>query len=58
MELYPDLFEGVGTIRGAKVKLDVVPNIPLVVQPPRKIPSAMFKTLKKEIESMLNLGVI
>ena len=58
MELYPDLFEGVGTIQGAKVKLDVDPNIPSVVQPPRKIPSAMVEPLKKEIDCMLNLGVI
>ena len=58
MELYPDLFEGVGTIQGAKVKLDVDPNVPSVVQPPRKIPSAMVKPLKKEIDHMLNLGVI
>ena len=58
MELYPDLFDGVGTIQGAKVKLDVDPNIPPVVQPPRKIPSAMVKPLKTEINCMLNLGVI
>ena len=55
MELYPDLFDGVGTIQGAKVKLDVDPNVPLVVQPPRKIPSAMVKPPKKEIDHMLNL---
>ena len=58
MELYPDLFDGVGTIQGAKVKLDIDPNTPPVVQPPRKIPSAMVKPLKKEIDHMLNLGVI
>ena len=58
MELYPDLFEGVSTIQGAKVKLDVDPNIPSVVQPPRKIPNAMVNPLKKEIDCMLNLGVI
>ena len=58
MELYPDLFEGVNTIQGAKVKLDVDPNVPSVVQPPRKIPSAMVEPLKKEIDHMLNLGVI
>ena len=58
MELYPDLFEGVSTIQGAKVKLDVDPNVPSVVQPPRKIPSAMVKPLKKEIDCMLSLGVI
>ena len=58
MELYPDLFESVSTIQGAKVKLDVDPNIPSVVQPPRKIPSAMVEALRKEIDCMLNLGVI
>ena len=58
MELYPDLFDGVGTIQGAKVKLDIDPNVPPVVQPPRKIPSAMVELLKKETDCMLNLGVI
>ena len=58
MELYPDLFEGVSTIQGAKVKLDIDPNVPSVVQPPRKIPSAMVEPLKKEIDHMLSLGVI
>ena len=58
MELYPDLFDGVGTIQGAKVKLDIDPNVPPVVQLPRKIPSAMVEPLKKEIDCMLNLGVI
>ena len=50
MELYPDLFEGVGTMDGAKVKLDIDPSIPPVVQPPRKIPQAMIEPLKKEID--------
>ena len=58
MELYPHLFDGASTIQGAKVKLDVDPNVPSVVQPPRKIPSGMVKPLKKEIDTMLNLGVI
>ena len=58
MELYPDLFEGGGTMDGAKVKLDVGPSIPPVVQPPRKIPQAMIEPLKKEIDQMLELKVI
>ena len=57
MELYPDLFEGVGTMDGAKVKLDVHLLIPPVVQPPRKIPQAMIEPLK-EIDQMLELTVI
>ena len=58
MELYPDLFEGVGTMDGAEVKLDVDPSVPPVAQPPRKIPQAMVKPLKKEIYQMLELKVI
>ena len=58
MELYPDLFKGVGTMDGAQVKLDVDPSIPPVVQPPRKIPQAMIEPLKKEIDQMLELKVI
>ena len=50
MELYPNLFEGVGTIDGAEVKLDVDLSVPPVVQPPRKIPQAMIEPLKKEID--------
>ena len=40
------------------MKLDSDPNVPSVVQPPRKIPSAMVEPLKKEIDCMLSLGVI
>ena len=42
---------------GAKVKLDVDPSIPPVVQPPRKIPQAIIEPLK-EIDQMLELKVI
>ena len=38
MELFPDLFEGIGTLKDAIVKLDVNDSITPVVQPPRKIP--------------------
>ena len=57
MELYPDLFKGVGTMDGAQVKLDVDPSIPPVVQPPRKILQAMIEPLRKEIDQMLELKV-
>ena len=58
MELYPDLFEGVSTMDGAEVKLDVDLSVPPVAQPPRKIPQAMIEPLKKEIDRMLELKVI
>ena len=58
LELYPDLFDGVGTMKHAMVKLDVDQAAIPVVQPPRKVPQAMIKPLKKEIERMEHLKVI
>ena len=58
MELFPELFKGIGTIKDAIVKLNVDQNVTPIVQPPRKIPQAMVKPLKHEIERMTNLGVI
>ena len=58
MELFPELFEGIGTIKGAIVKLNVDDTITPVSQPPRKIPQAMVDPLKQEIERMMMLGVI
>ena len=56
--LYPDLFEGVGTMENVQVHLDVNPEIELVVQAPRKIPHSMMEPLKGELDHMLKLGVI
>ena len=58
MELFPELFDGVGTIKDAIVKLNVDESITPVIQPPRKIPQAMIDPLKQEIERMMTLGVI
>ena len=58
MELFPDLFDGVGTIKDAIVKLNVNKSITPVIQPPRKIPQVMIDPLKQEIERMMMLGVI
>ena len=49
-ELFPDLFEGVGTMDSAEVKLNVDPPVPPVVELPRKIPHAMMDPFKKEID--------
>ena len=58
MELFPELFDGVGTIKDAIVKLNVDQSIILVIQQPRKIPQAMVDPLKHEIGRMMMLGVI
>ena len=58
MNLFPDLFEGVGTMENVKVHLDVNPEIRPVVQAPRKIAHSMMELLKVELERMVKLGVI
>ena len=58
MELFPELFDGIGTIKDVIVKLNVDDSITPVIQPPRKIPQAMLDPLKQEIERMMTLGVI
>ena len=58
MNLFPDLFEGVGTMENVQVHLDVNPEIEPVVQAPRKIPHSMMEPLKAELDCMVKLGVI
>ena len=58
MELFPDLFEGIGTMKNTIVKLDVHQSVTPIVQPPRKIPQAIVEPLKSEIERRAHLGVI
>ena len=58
MNLFPDLFEGVGTMENVQIHLDVNPEVEPVVQAPRKIPHSMMEPLKAELDHMLKLGVI
>ena len=41
MRLYPDLFEGVGTIKDVVVHLDVKPDATPIVCSPRRVPDAL-----------------
>ena len=58
IELYPDLFFGVGTIKNAMVHLDVKPGAIPVVYSPHHVPHAVQPKLKEELDRMLKLGVI
>ena len=58
MDLYPDLFSGVSTIKNAMVHLDVKPCAVPVVCSPRHVPHAVQPKLKEELDRMLKLGVI
>ena len=41
MRLYPDLFDGLGTIKNAVVHLDVKPDAVPIVCSPRAVPDAL-----------------
>ena len=55
MELYPDLFSGVGTVKNAMVHLDVKPGTIPVVCSPCHVPHAVQPKLKEELDRMLKL---
>ena len=55
MDLYPDLFSGVGTIKNARVHLDVKPGAIPVVCSPHHVPHAVQPKLKEELDRMLKL---
>ena len=46
MELFPDLFDGIGMIKDAIMNLDITPDAVPIVQLPRKVPQAMIEPLK------------
>ena len=58
MDLYPDLFSGVGTIKNAMVHLDVKPGAVPDVCLPHHVPHAVQPKLKEELDRMLKLVVI
>ena len=58
MNLYPDLFSGVGTIKNATVHLNVKLGAIPVVCLPCCVPHAVQPKLKEELDRMLKLRVI
>ena len=50
MDLYPDLFSGVGTIKNAMVHLDV--KLGAVVCAPCRVPHAVQPELKEELDNV------
>ena len=58
MCLFPDLFEGVGTICDAIVHLGVWPEATPIVCSPRRVPDALRNFLKTELDRMESMKVI
>ena len=58
MDLYPGLFSGVGTIKNARVHLDVKPGAVPVVCSPHHVPHAVQPKLKYCISILIIMVVI
>ena len=54
---YKDVFEGLGKLP-TEYHIEVDPSVKPVIHPPRKIPSALQKQVKEELDRMENLGAI
>ena len=58
MRLYPDLFDGLKTIKNAVVHLDVKLDAVPIVCSPRRVPDALQNSLKEELDRMELMKVI
>jgi hypothetical protein len=54
---YGDCFEGIGCFQG-EFHITLDPSIPPVVHPPRRVPEALREPLKKELDSLVEQGII
>ena len=58
MQLYPDLFDEVGTIKNAMVHFDIKPGAIPIVCSPRRVPDVLRDSLKEELDKMESMKVI
>ena len=58
MQLYPDLFDGVSTIKNAVVHLDVEPWATPIICSPRRVPDTLRESLKEELDRIESMKVI
>ena len=54
---YADVFDGIGCFEG-ECKITVDPNVQPVVHAPRRVPIAVKDSLKEELDSLVNQGIL
>ena len=54
----PDVFSGVGKLKGYKYKIELDEKVPPVVAPPRRVPEKVKTQLKEELDRMEAEGII
>ena len=55
---YPELFQGIGKLKGTKIKLYIDENVPPVAQCHRRIPFHMREKVEKELGRLERLDII
>ena len=55
---YPDVFEGIGRFPGPPYKINLNQSIPLKQTPGHPIPIHLKESFKKQIDKMLQVGVL
>ena len=55
---YPNLFKGIGNLKGVEVKLHIDKEVPPVAQQARRIPFHFRKQVEKELDHLESLGII
>lgn len=58
IEQYPNLFKGIGNLKGVEVKLHIDKDVPPVAQQARRIPFHLRKQVEKELEHLETQGII
>ena len=58
LQQYPDVFSGIGKLKGVQVQLHIDENIDPVAQPYRRIPLPMLGKVEKEIKRLEDAHVI
>ena len=54
---YEDCFKGVGCFQG-EFHITLDPTVPPVIHPPRRVPEALREPLKKELDALVQQGII
>lgn len=54
---FPECFEGIGCFEG-EYRITLDPTVPPVVHPPRRVPVALQEPLKKELDRLVEAGII
>ncbi len=55
---YNNRFTGLGEVKDVKVKIQIDPSIAPIAQKPRRLPILLQKEVDKEIDKLLDLGVL